>query len=320
MFALTLLPAALAAPFVAAGKRRHWTAALVFLLPILFFLEFRFLMHDHRDFRYFLPGVALAAVAFAWLAGRAGHWTLPLRVLLLTVVTYQATRRLGMNDLKVVLLTVALLGLGFLLAREGPRWRVRTVRHWEWAVALAVLVLAWPLGWLAETYQNVMLTARPAAFALESLTGPKGGRVAYVGLNQPYPFFGRRLQNDVQIVPRNWSLDAQYYVWGSPMTDPFQPETYRRWRRILERLGIEWIVVARTPWNGPEATWIRQRSRDFRLAYRDADAEIWKVLPAGTAPGGGGPAKPGRGAGAAGSTPEGGNGSSSPVPYTPGPG
>lgn len=276
-FFLTLLPAALAAPFVAVGRRR-WVAALVFLLPILFFVEFRFLMHDHRDFRYFLPGVALAAVAFAWLAEWAGRWTLPLRVLLLAVVTYQVSRRFGMNDLQEVLLTLALFGLGFVLAREGGRWRSRTVRHWRWGVALAVLVLAFPLGWLAEAYRDAMLTARPAALALESLAGPKGGRVAYAGLNQPYPFFGRRLQNDVQIAPRNWSLDAQYYDWGSSMADPFQPETYRRWRRILERLGIEWVVVARTPWNDPERRWIGQHPGDFHLAYQDADTEIWRVV------------------------------------------
>lgn len=314
-FPLTLLPAALAAPFVALWRkpRRHWTAALVFTLPILFFLEFLFLMHDHRDMRYFLPGVALAAVAFAWLVDWAGRWTLPFSVLLLAVMTYQAARRLGMDDTKEVLLTLALFGLG-VLAERGRWWESgrKLVPQWRWAAALAVLVLALPLGWLAETYQEVMLIERPAAFALESLAGPDGGRVAYVGLNQPYPFFGRRLQNGVQIVPRNWHLDAQYYRWGSPVTDPFVPETYRRWRRILRRLGIQWVVVARTPWNDPERTWIGQRPRDFRLAYQDADAEIWKVLlPAES--GEGGPAGPGRRAGGEESKPESESGSRSPA-------
>ncbi len=322
-FPLTLLPAALAAPFVALWRKR-WTETLVFTLPILFFLEFLFLMHDHRDMRYFLPGVALAAVAFAWLVDWAGRWTLPLSVLLLGVMTYQAARRLGMDDLKEVLLTLALFGLGVLVEREARRRREggwKRVPQWRWATALAVLVLALPLGWLVRTYQEIMLTERPAAFALESLAGPDGGRIAYAGLNQPYPFFGRRIQNEVQIVPRNWNLDAQYYSWGSPVTDPFLPETSRRWRRILRRLGIQWVVVARTPWAHPEQTWIRQRPQDFRLAYRDADAEIWKVLPERTsAPGGGDPARPGRRAGAAGRTPGSGSGSSSPAPYRPGPG
>jgi hypothetical protein len=320
-FPFTLLPAALLAPLVALWKRK-WVTALVYSLPILFFLEFLFLMHDHRDIRYFVPAIALAAVAFAWLTDWAGPRTLPLRILLLALVTWQAVRRQGMkDDLREILLTLVLFGLGALVERAWRKERPVPFPRWRWAMAAvitAVLIAAWPLGWLVETYQELKLAEKPAAFAMDSLAGPGGARIAYVGLNQPYLFFGRRLQNDVQIVPRNWELDAQYYSWGSPVIDPFIPDTYRRWRRILERLGIQWVVVARTPWADPEQTWIRQRSRDFRLAYQDADAEIWKVLPAGTAPGEGGPAGPGRRAGAAGSTPGSENGSRSPARYRPG--
>lgn len=254
-------------------------AALLFSLPILFFLEFLFLMHDHRDMRYFVPSIALAAVAFAWLTDWAGSSrTLPLRSLLLAVVTYQAVRRLGMdNDFREVFLTLAVFGLGVLV--EKGAWRRGQVPPLRWAVATAVLVAAWPLGWLVETYQDIKLVEKPAAFAMDSLAGPNGARIAYVGLNQPYLFFGRRIQNDVQIVPRNWELDAQYYSWGSPLTEPFVPDTYRKWRRILERQGIQWVVVARTPWKDPERYWIGQRSEDFRLAYEDADTEIWRVVP-----------------------------------------
>lgn len=323
-FPFTLLPAALLAPLVALWKRK-WVAALVFSLPILFFLEFLFLMHDHRDMRYFVPAIALAAGAFAWLTDWAGPRTLPLRILLLALVTYQAVRRQGMDDdLREILLTLVLFGLGALVERAWRKESPVPSPRWRWVVAAvtaAVLIAAWPLGWLVETYQELKLAEKPAAFAMDSLAVPGGARIAYVGLNQPYLFFGRRLQNDVQIVPRNWELDAQYYSWGSPVIDPFIPDTYRRWRRILERLGIQWVVVARTPWADPEQSWIRQRSRDFRLAYRDADAEIWKVLPERTSsPGGGGPAEPGRRAGAAGSTHGAGNGSSSPARYRPGAG
>ena len=65
-FPFTLLPAALLAPLLAL-RRRRWLTAMTFLLAIVFFLEFLYLMQDHRDIRYFLPAIALAAVAFAWL-------------------------------------------------------------------------------------------------------------------------------------------------------------------------------------------------------------------------------------------------------------
>lgn len=314
-FPFTMLPAALAAPLVALGRKR-WVAALAFTLPTLFFLEFLFLMHDHRDMRYFVPAIALAAVAFAWLIDGLGPRALPIRILLLALITYQAARRLGMSDAREVLLTLALFGLGAFVVREG--WEQAPPSRLRRAVPAAVLIVgiaALPLGWLVDIYQETKLTERPAAFAMDALAGPGGAKIAYVGLNQPYLYFGRRIQNDVQIVPRNWDLDAQYYRWGSPVTDPFAFTTYRRWRRILERLGIQWIVVVRTPWEDPERAWIGQRQGDFRLAWQDMETEIWKVLPrtpAAKEPGGGGPAGPGRRAGAGGSTPGSGNGSRSP--------
>ncbi|HEV2856516.1 MAG TPA: phospholipid carrier-dependent glycosyltransferase [Thermoanaerobaculia bacterium] len=284
-FPFTMLPAALAAPLVSLWRRK-WVATLVFTLPTLFFLEFLFLMHDHRDMRYFVPAIALAAVAFAWLIDRIGPRTVPFRILLLALVTYQAARRLDMSDAREVLLTLALFGLGTLVAREARRRSGQAPsRPRRWAAASAVVIAviaviaAVPLGWLVDVYQETKLTERPAAFAMDALAGPGGAKIAYVGLNQPYLFFGRRIQNDVQIVPRNWDLDAQYYRWGSPVTDPFAFTTYRRWRRILDRLGIQWIVVVRTPWEDPERAWIGQRKGDFRLAWEDMGTEIWKVLP-----------------------------------------
>jgi len=272
-FPFTLLPAAVGAPLVALWRRK-WVDFLVFSLPILFFLEFLFLMHDHRDMRYFLPGVALAAVGFAWLLDWAGPWTLPFRAALLLVMTYQVRRRFNLNDFQEVTFTLALAALGFV----ATRWTVPRIPRWRWAVTLAVLILAWPLGWIVEAYQTNKLAEQPSAFVLEKLAGPAGAKVAYVGLNRPYHYFGSRLQNDVQIVPRNWELGAQYYSWGSPLTEPFVPDTYRKWRRILGRLGIQWVVVARTPWANPERYWIEQRSEDFQLAYEDPEMEIWRVV------------------------------------------
>jgi hypothetical protein len=317
-FPLTMLPAAVLGPLVALWRRK-WVTALVFSLPAVFFLQFLYLMHDHRDMRYFLPGVALAAVAFVWLLDSFGSSTLPFRALLLAVMTYQVSRRLGLSDLREVLITLAVLGLAVLVERATWRRQVDLppwIGKWGWlAAAGLVAILALPLGWAIETYQEVKLTQDPAASALESLVGPRGARVAYVGLNRPYLFFGSRLQNDVQIVPRSWRLESQYYRWGTPIAqDPFEATTYRRWRKILDRLGIEWVLVTRTDWNDPERSWIARRTDHFRLVYVDADAEIWRVLPAtkGARPRGpGDPPAPGRRAGEEASDPGAGSGSSS---------
>jgi hypothetical protein len=249
----------------------------------------------------------------------------PLRTALLALVAWQAVQRPGLGDLREILLVLALAGLGAMAMRIAARWRAPAWwGRWGWlATAGAVLLAAVPLGRAVAVYQDVKLSDQPGPSALERLAGPDGARVAYVGLNQPYHFFGSRLQNDVQIVPRDWALGAQYYRWGSPVRDPFKTETYRRWRRILGRLGIEMVVVIRSAWEDPERSWIGNRRRDFQLVYEDHEMEIWRVLPerrgARAHAGGDRPAPRRRGSGKA-PSPAPGSGSSSSGRSRPAPG
>lgn len=303
-FPFTMLPAALLAPLLALARRRFVTA-MVLALPTVFFLQFLFLMHDHRDMRYFLPGVGLAALALAWLLAQAGTWAAPFRAVLLALITYQVCRRLPMHGAWEVGLTLALLAAAA-LALQAWRWgQGRPVPRWAGLAAAAALGIAsLSLGPSVEKYQRIKLRDRPGPLALERLTGPDGARVAYVGLNQPYLFFGSRLQNDVQIVPRDWNLEDQYFAWGGSAEAPYEAGRYRRWRTILDRLGIEYVVVARTPWADPERRWLLRRTGEFQRVWEDQETEIWRVLPARPEPGGrGGADRPGRGRGGRGPAP-----------------
>jgi hypothetical protein len=286
-FPFTLLPAAVLAPVLALSKRR-WREALAFSLPAVFFLQFLYLMGDHRDNRYFLPGVALAAVAFVWLLAEAGPRIFPFRAAVLVWIVWQAIRDFKWPYAREVVTALALLAAGALLEiawRRGWRWWKARGAHtqiarWGWIGAAAVLaVAAVPLGRMVSTYQEVKLAKEPAARALERLAGPDGARVAYAGLNKPYLFYGGRLQNDLEIVPRNRALDARYYQWKSRVVDPYVIGPYRRWRGNLERLGIEYVVIIRSAWEDPERRWVAHRKRDFQRVYEDAVTEIWRVLP-----------------------------------------
>ncbi|MFY9820390.1 MAG: hypothetical protein WAM82_03355, partial [Thermoanaerobaculia bacterium] len=302
-FPYTMLPAAILAPLVAlvAMWRRRgdrgehgehgewWRDFLVCLLPVAFFLEFLYLMADHRDMRYFLPGVALAAVAFAWLVEQAGPRGTPIRGLVLLVLAFHVARKLDFGSAVEAVVALALIGLGWLAARLGPRLRLRLVsalarpapRRWLAVGAAAVAVLvAFPLGAVVKTYQAEKLFQRPPALALERLAGPGGAAVAYVGLNKPYTFFGSRLQNDVRIVPRNGDLEDQYYEWGGTVDFPYEGDAYVPWRRRLDTLGVDFVVVHRSPSEDPERDWMEGRPRAFRLELFDTGTEIWRVVPA----------------------------------------
>ncbi|HUP42971.1 MAG TPA: hypothetical protein VM599_07155, partial [Thermoanaerobaculia bacterium] len=81
-----LVPAALLAPAVALltirpmrrtggeepdlGRGRRWVEAALLAFPLLCFLIFLHWIYDHRDVRYFLGGIAVAALGWAYLADR----------------------------------------------------------------------------------------------------------------------------------------------------------------------------------------------------------------------------------------------------------
>lgn len=281
LFPFTMLPAAILAPLVAFWRRKV-IAGAVLALPAVFFLQFLYLMYDHRDIRYFLAGLALAAVGFAWLLDRAGTWGAGLRSLLLLVITAQLARRLERNSILENVVALALLLLAFLFPK-ARRWLAEhrsAFRSWmPWAAGAAALGVAVALGAGVEVYQAKKLRKRPAVLALEKEIGAAGGRVAYVGLNAPYLFFGRRLENDVRIVPLTRNLDAAFYRWGGPVERPFEEGPFRRWKRNLADLNVRAVVVIRSSWEDPERRWMARRRTQFRRIYRDWETEIWRVRP-----------------------------------------
>ncbi|HSN88230.1 MAG TPA: hypothetical protein VL025_15835, partial [Thermoanaerobaculia bacterium] len=168
-------------------------------------------------------------------------------------------------------------------ALVAARWlpvRVPSLRTAGLAGVALLLIAAIPAGAAVARYQRLKLRDQTAAFTLEQLAGPAGARVAYAGWNQPYLFFGSRLQNDVRYVPSTRNLAAQYYTWGGSIDFPFRTAgRYRTWRENLERLKIGYVVILRSRWENPERRWMVRHPEGFRLLYEDSQTEIWEVNP-----------------------------------------
>jgi hypothetical protein len=278
-FPWTLLPAALLAPLLALWRGPRWHA-LVLALPVASFLQFLYLMHDHREARYFLAGVALAAVAFAWIVDRLPE---PWRAALTAVggVVFLAGVARGLDRSGGTEVTAALLAV-------GAAWAgVRAARHpavsalWQrgrgWLpLAMAALLAVAALVAMPE-YRLERRRAVRAAEVLEEMLGSAGGRVAYNGYNAPYPFFGSDLQIDVRLVPREPPLAAEYYTWGGTAHLPYWG-SYPGWRRSLEELGIRHLVVVDGPDAQPELGWMRDNA-GFEQVYDDGGYQLWRLRP-----------------------------------------
>ncbi len=293
LFRLTMLPAAVLAPVVSLLRPgeawRKIIRTLVLSLPVVFFLQFLFWMHDHRDIRYFLAGIALTAVAFGWLLEvLAERWPLiaPLvRGALACLISYKFIHTDETSMMREVTTGAVLLGAGLagFALWPGLRRRISEQRlaFTVLACGAAVLAAVGLAGTLAK-YQERKYHDNPLIGYLEENGGQDGVRIAYVGGNRPYPLFGSRLQNHVEIVPLTGRLENRFYRWGDTADFPFNSENYRLWKKNLHELGIDYVAVALGDQQDPERSWMRRHPRDFAPVLEIASTEVWRVRePAG---------------------------------------
>ena len=304
-----LLPAALLAPLAAllaapvAGRAtgdggeaappdRRWVEVALLAFPALSFLIFLYLMYDHRDIRYFLGGITVAALGWGYLTDRLERVGWAVAATLASVLrgaTYAALAatvalRPAPHATRPGLWFLAGAVLGLLAA---VRWqRVRRglgtlAAHPGRAVAAATLVALPLAAHVAARYPGRKLEHHPMPrFVEEHLAGEEGTSLAYVGLNSPYLYFGSRLQNRVAIVPSMWGLDNRFYEWGGTTEVPFRRRgKYRPWLWNLEALGVTHVIVYGLGSEDPERTWMVNHPHRFRQIAGQGTEEIWELLP-----------------------------------------
>jgi hypothetical protein len=234
-FPWTLLPAVFVAPLLAGFRRdrRAW----VYLLPIVLFLQFRFIVHDHRDIRYILAALALAAVACtSVLATFLGRWRWPV-----ALPAWKIPR-------KALLLAAALAGI-LLLA---PGFAVYQEKKWRDLPAESALDrFVGPAGAeVAYVGFNTpyLFFGRSLQNDLRMIPTGEAFRDAFFdwGASPDSPFeYGK---------PRRWLhlLEAQGIDYVVMVSDPSTPAA-------------------------EELAWIEARPGRFARVYRDGRTAIWRV-------------------------------------------
>lgn len=286
-FAWILLPGAVLGPLGAftalrARKVEGLLLALTLVVPAGLYLVFVHLLYDHRDVRYFLAAFPLAAIGSAWLLSRLPQpWDRHLVGVALCASPLWVPLRSRWQLFAFLLASAAVL----LLARYRSRSpvsqspRAHALPRFSPVVlagaGLAMAVVA-SLA-LLPSYERERTSLDPAARHLERLTAGRPSRVAYVGWNQPYLYFGSRLQNEVRIVPTFRDESRGYYTGRGSLLMPRDRLDREEWLRNLEEEEIDYAVVIRGRDAEPERSWLASSPELFQLAWSDGRSEIWEV-------------------------------------------
>lgn len=279
LFRYTMLPAAVLAPVAAlvlARARRRPLMAWLFAMPLGTYLLFVGLVEDHRGVRYLLAGLAIAAVAVAWLVSR-----LPPRVRLAVSVVLgaSAAARWVVDEPGVLLLAPMVGAIAWMLVMRRKRVVVGQRLGWKLAAAICGLGLVAMLAPATlRRYEEQRYRYKPAAAALERLAGPVATRVAYAGGNQPYPLAGRRMQNALLMPPATPGTATMFYRWRGPLEEAPARRPRLAWERNLDRLGVDWVVWEATGTGiRPEREWMLRSPQRFARVYGNERTEIWRV-------------------------------------------
>lgn len=260
--------------------------------PVRFLLARPDLWGAH--FAFLLLPAALLAPAFALFRGRERRFS-DLAILLTPIYLYLVYVRLMPDHREIRYIfaapLVAAISVAFVLERG---FRARRPHVGAALLAVSALLLgarAFTVASRSQPAPGGRFDSAAAAQFIEKTVAGKPVRIALAGTNQPYLFFGSRLQNSVSYVPTHEAAGAEFYSWGSPLDFPHRsidPGKKSRadifWRNLVDR-RIQGVVIARTGDEYPVAGWVALDSARFEKIFSGEKQEVYLVKnpPAGHA-------------------------------------
>lgn len=164
--------------------------------------------------------------------------------------------------------------------------RVEDHRRAGWLAVAASIPVAFGLGALIPGYESRRLEASPPAAFLELATAGGPAVIAYSGGNLPYFFFGRRLQNRVEIVPTRGPVEDRTFDWRGSPRFPYQAGRFTAWRRNLCQLGVDFVVFEQAWKPGVELRWMAAHPDLFRPLFQAGRFGMWSLESGACGPGG----------------------------------
>lgn len=264
------------------------------ILPLIMGAQFLFLPYRHHP-RLLLPALWMCAPALALLLdtalkNRPNVWKIAITIAL-PVVAMMLTDYAVVHPAVIIAVTVVLS----VLSGRMPAVASRT-RRWIAGAVLGGLFMAFP--WLLSEYETRKWTdhgselGEIAGWLVELNRERPHLQVAFAGFNTPYPLQGFFLGNTVRFLSRDgdpdasWTADRLFQPMDrlfQPMDRPFRPmdrpaaePDFEKWRRLVEALRIDVIVIATIPGDAfpPEYHWVREMP-DFELGYLTARYQAW---------------------------------------------
>lgn len=269
---------------------------LIFATPLIMFILYRAYVNVFVV-RYLFPYISfglLTAIIFVTRFSKGNRYLAVASFISIFVASFELANR---YELVVSILLYLIFFTCLVVYKEKVILFYRSKKFGKFILISLLLVFLF-LIYFNEKYDREEFDRYPKVFSkkeswqvdigrgwkrLNELTNT-GSRVAYTGRQEVYPFFGRRLKNEVKYISINEKEAAPY---NKPDGRYREVKDFLAWKENLKKERIEYLFIAlpfainresQDPSKFPiEDEWAANQPENFRLLFSNSLSHIYKV-------------------------------------------